>query len=55
LIDELPDLKIRRDFENDTIHLISKLGGKIINDPIKIRTPHILLVQKFSKEEENRF
>ncbi len=40
LMDELPDLKIRRDFENNTIHLISKLGGKIINDPIKIRSPY---------------
>jgi len=39
-MDELPDLRIRRDFENNSIHLIKKLGGKIINDPSKIRSPH---------------
>ena len=40
LMDELTDTKIRQSYENNIIHLVTRIGGKIINDPLKIRSKY---------------
>ena len=39
-MDELTDTKIRQSYENNIIHLVTRIGGKIINDPLKIRSKY---------------